>query len=79
MKVILKGITPYNYEIHGDIDDDLIYWISLLKQVPYPLEIFAQDKFPHTVDLSQYITDTKYPEDSQDWGLTWFDYEEVKD
>lgn len=74
MKVILKGIRPYDPEL-----DEHFYNRSLLEQVPYPLEIEAEDKYPNVVDLTKYIVDKEYPQSLQIWGLIWFDYEEVKD
>lgn len=74
MKVILKGI---NYE-GLDPDDDSKY-IALLKQVPYPIQIETDSSYPYVVKLKDYIQDTDRPRSAEEWGLTWFDYEEVKD
>lgn len=79
MKVILKGIRPYDIELDGEWDDELVYHRNLLKQVPYPLEVEAENKYPNVVDLTNCIVDKEYPESLQIWGLDWFDYEEVKD
>lgn len=79
MKVILKGIRPYDPELDGEMDDDLMFYRSLLEQVSYPLEIEAEDKYPNVVNLAKYIIDDEHPHDLQRWGLVWFDYEKVKE
>lgn len=79
MKVILKGIRPYDPELDGEMDDDLNYYRSLLEQVPYPLEVIADDHYPYTTNLTKYITDSEHPNDFQYWGLTWFLYEKIED
>ena len=79
MKVILKGVRPYDPELDGDFGGEVIYNRNLLEQVPYPLEIEAEDKYPNVVDLTKYIVDKEYPQSLQIWGLIWFEYEEIKD
>lgn len=79
MKVKLTGIRPYDPELDGEMDDDLIYYRSLLEQVPYPLETNAENNFPNAIDLTGYIVDEEYPYDLHRWGLIWFTYEEIKD
>lgn len=79
MKVKLTGIRPHDPELDGEIDKEYQYYIDQLKQIPFPLIRDADDEYPHTVRLKQYIKDKKYPESPQIWGLVWFTYEEIKD
>lgn len=74
MKVILKGINYTQGESEDCVDES--FYFELLKQVPYPVEVKVDDKFPHVVNLKQWIKDT---ESSEEWGLLWFNYEKVKD
>lgn len=78
MKVKLTGIKPHDPEIDGEMDEEYQYYIDQLKQVPFPVIRIADDKYPHTVSLKQYIKDKIYPESEQTWGLVWFTYEEIK-
>ena len=78
MKVILKGIRPYDPELDGEMDDDLIYYRSLLEQVPFPLVVEAEDEYPNVVNLTKYIIDDEHSHGLQRWGLVWFDYEKLK-
>lgn len=69
MKVILNGINHDN--------DANKIWYELLEQVPFPIETeVIEDLF---VSLKQYIKDPDSPNSEEEWGLIWFDYEEVKD
>ncbi len=79
MKVKLTGIRPHDPELDGGIDEEYQYYIDLLQQIPFPITVNADDNYPHTMDLKQYIKDKEYPNHSQSWGLVWFDYEEIKD
>lgn len=76
MKVILKGIShsSYNEENYSE------YHVNLLKQISYPVIVEA-DKYPGWigVNLRNYIVDEKYPDSSEEWGLLWFDYEEIQE
>lgn len=68
MKVILKGINRCNKANK--------IWYELLEQVPFPVEVeVIEDLF---VSLKQYIKDPRSPNSDEVWGLTWFDYEEIK-
>jgi hypothetical protein len=78
MKVKLLGIRPYDPEIDGKWNDEYEYYSSLLKQVPFPLEVNAASVYPHTVNLKKYIIEEKYPDRLQTWGLVWFTYEKIK-
>lgn len=78
MKVKLTGIKPHDPMTDGEWDDEYEYYFSLLKQVPYPLEVDAESAYPHIVNLKKYITEEKYPESPQTWGLVWFTYEKIK-
>lgn len=79
MKVILKGIRPYDPELDGEMDYELNYYRSLLEQVPYPLKVETEDEYPNIIDLTKYIIDEESSDNFQRWGLIWFDYEEVKE
>ena len=79
MKVILKGIKPYDPELDGEMEDDLNYYRSLLEQIPFPLELEAKEVYPHVINLKEYIKDPESPYSPEEWGLIWFDYEEVKE
>lgn len=69
MKVILKGINYCNKANN--------VWYELLEQVPFPVEVeVIEDLF---VSLKQYIKDPNSPNSEEEWGLVWFDYEEVQD
>lgn len=78
MKVKLTGIKPHDSEIDEDRDGDYIeYYIDLLQQIPFPITVNADDDYPHTMNLKQYIKDKERPNDPQIWGLVWFDYEKI--
>lgn len=71
MKVILKGI---NYQ---DVVHTVMHrkWYALLHQLSFPIEAEVIDDM---VCLKNYIKDPESPNSSEEWGLVWFIYEEVK-
>ena len=73
MKVKLTGIN------YTSLDETDRHYINLLKQVPFPIEVKAGDEYPFTVILKRYITDPDYPRSAEEWGLDWFEYEEIED
>lgn len=72
MKVILKGIN------HQDVVHKVMNrkWYALLHQLSFPIEAEVIDDM---VCLKNYIKDPGDPESEEEWGLGWFDYEEVKE
>lgn len=76
MKVILKGINYEGLDLEDFCDSK---YIALLKQVPYPIQVETEGNWPHVVRLKDYIKDPDRPSNLEEWGLIWFDYEEVKD